>query len=459
MGMKRKRGLWPVLLLVSALWMGLSSVVSAQETARDGQVITLQKAHRLALEYNPQIHNIEETLYQARATVWKAWTLLTPTLRATGNLIRNDKEIAFGMPDFEQFLANPTGPIPMENMVMQELWDWRVGFTASIALFNPRSIPLLKNAYDNVDFRRYHTSHQKNELLFAVTTAYYQIRASKEALRIARENLKIAEEFQRLSRERVRVGQGTKLDELRADSDVNAARKELSNAEDSLRLSRTALSYLIGVQQPFETVEPDDVEPMSGDLQILTEKALRDRLDLRATQLSVVMANRNKAATWTKWLPVFDLTYSWNYAKSKGFSGEHDSWALIFGASWTLFDGGMTIVELAEDGSVLRQAQNSVIQMGIEIRHEVEQALVNLEKARRNVAFSRQQVLLAEETHHLVRRQYELGMATSLDVVNASSALVRSRVALVLEELGLKLVILQLNKATGQYYAQASGGI
>jgi outer membrane protein TolC len=431
----------------------------APDRSNGGPTLTLSQAHRRALEHNPQIHNLQETLYQARATTWKAWTLLAPTLRATGNITRNKTESKISMPDLTGAVDPVTGAPVMNDIVLQSLWDYGFGFVANIALFNPRSIPLLKNAYENVDFTRYYTTHQKNDLLFAVTTTFYQVQSSKEAVRVAQENLKTAEEFQRLSRERVKVGQATRLDELRADSDVMAAQKDLKNAEDSVRLAKTALAYLIGLDGPYSISAPGEVEPVSGELDALTKKALHDRLDFKASQLNVVMADRNKAATWTKWLPVFDLTYKWDYTKSTGFNGEHDTWMLIFGASWSLFDGGMTIIELAEDGSVLRQAQNNVIQMSLDIRQEVEKAMVNLEKARRNVEFSKQQVELAEETNRLVRRQYELGMGTSLDVVDASATLTRARIALVLEQLGYRLSVLSLNKAVGEYYPQAATGI
>ena len=62
----------------------------------------------------------------------------------------------------------------------------------------------------------------------------------------------------------------------------------------------------------------------------------------------------------------------------------------------------------------------------------------------------------AVQPHHLVRRQFEVGLATSLDLATASTELAAQRNAQVLEQLMFEINALALNKSIGDYHALSS---
>ncbi|RJO71861.1 MAG: TolC family protein [Myxococcales bacterium] len=438
-------------ILAAAVAAAPAGALFAQE---NGPVVTLEQARKLALQFNPSIQNVGERIYQSEMLIYKAWAMLLPSFSADGSVTLNDKKVAIEFPDLTNvdpadLLAG--GDLPLSESVIQERWGQNVGFTANMAIFNARSIPLLKNAYDNEDFARASGRHQKSDLLFAVASAYYQINSAKEMVKAAEQNLENAREFLRLSRARLDVGQATKIDLLRAELDVKEQEKQLKNAQDAHALAKTALSYLIGVKEPYETAVPEPVAAVQDGRNALIEKALTDRLDLRAAHLAEEMTQREKIDTWVKWVPTFDVTYNWMWDSAAGFSGEHDSWRLIFGAKWDLLDGGLRIAELYERDSKIREAANNSRQLDLNIRQEVDTNLRELAKSRRNVEMAGEQARLAEETHHLVTRQYEIGLATSLDVLAARTQLGNARVGLIMEKLQHDLNALTLNKAVGEY--------
>jgi len=420
--------------------------------------ITLREAQNMALRNNPNLRNVGEVMYQADLMIYKAWAILLPNLSMDGSVTRNNSETTMAFPDFANMDPN-TGEMPMNEIVMQDLWSQKFGFTANMTIFNARSIPLLKNAYENQDSAEYNGRHQKNELLFAVAEAYYQVSSTKKMIDVAEENLENAREFLKLSETRKTVGQATKIDVLRAETEVMNYEKELKNAKDSLQLAKTGLSYLIGINEDFDIAEPESVVPADGDLESLKQKALKDRLDLKVANLQKSMAERYRTEVWTQWIPVFDLTYNWSWASEEGFSGQNDSWRLIFGASWSIFDGGYRVADLYEKDSQMRMAKNQADQLSLDIREEVEKGKLAMVQQERNVEIARKQLELAEETHNLVKRQYELGMASSLDVLDAATRLSNARNDLILEQLRCDLNALQLNKSVGIYNTLATEGL
>lgn len=439
-----------IIFVIFAVIMLFSFSAMAEEAS--GRVITLKQAQKMALENNYNMKNITETVNKARIQIWQAWSILLPNLSMNGSIVRNSDESVLSFPDFDYIMR--TGDFqnaPLIETNITEKWVESFGFTANMTLLNARSFPLIKNAYQYRENTIKTARHQKNDLLFAVTSAYYQIQFTKESIIVAKESLENAEEFFRLSEARKNVGQATKIDCLRAESDVVNARKNLQNAEDSNRLAKTALSYMIGCDSTFEVEEPDTVVPVSEDLERLSQKALKDRLDLDVSRKQIDMAKRDRIDTWMKWVPTFDVTYKWDYSSTKGFSGQNDTWMLIFGAKWAILDGGMKIAESFQKSADIRMSQNAYEQQRLNVKEEVEKSLLEMQKRQRNIELSKKQVEVAKEAHKLVSRQYEMGMATSLDVSAAANQLSNARYGLVLEELQYDLAVLTLNKASGEY--------
>lgn len=436
----------------------LTLLAAAPVGATERSTLSLAQAHDLALRHNPTMKNLDEVVYQAELVRYRVAAILLPNLSANGSITRNDQEIEFGFPDFNGLIdariaeyhgTAPPAMGPGEFSTIQELWGQQVGVTANITLFNPRSIPLLKNAYDHIDASRLQKRHQRNELLFAVTASYFGVRSAEEALAMALENLETAGRFHELAKARQSVGDAVRVEVLRSEITVAEAERRLKEAEDAVRLAYTGLGFLIGRHEPFRIAAPEAPAAPGGELAALTEQALRDRLDLQALRIQNTMAERNKTDTWAKFLPTFDLTYNWTWNSAEGFAGDNDSSRLIFGARWSLFEGGSRIVELEERESQVRQAGLMISQLSLDIREQVEKDLVGLEQARRNVTIARKQLALAEENHKLITAQYQNGLATSLDLQDATNTLSRARRAQVLEALKRDLGVLKLEKSVG----------
>lgn len=433
---------WMCLPPMVALLVALASPTATAQEVPDTPVISLDEAHRLARQNSYRLKNLEEALEQARNLQWRAFAILLPNLSAEGNITLNDKEISFEMPDPN------TGAT--ESVVFQERWTRHFGATANITLFNAQSIPLIQSADDNIEATRQMNQHQQNELLFAVSAAFYGLRSATEAVAIAREDHVNAREFQRMALARKRVGQALQIEVHRADILVMEAEKQLENTRDGVTLARTGLGYLIGVQGDFlieEPSRPDDVNLALDDLQAM---ALETRPDLKAARYLVEINQRERSRTWMQWLPSFDATFNFNWDSVAGFAGENHSWRLIFGARWDLLSGGQRIADMYQADSRIRQAENDLLQMERDAMEDVERKFIEIRKRRRNVEMAGKQLTLAEENHRLSEKMYGQGLATRLELLDATTTLSRARRNLAIESLSRDLAVLELKKAVGQ---------
>jgi outer membrane protein TolC len=422
--------------------------------------ITLAEAQEMAAKQSYTMRNIDETIVQADTMIGAAWSMLLPNLSASASITRNKDEIAMAFPDWSTMTIDPaSGAVDMEmtDMILQEKWGKAIGLTANMTLLNPRAFPLLKNAYDYTELARLNARIQKNELLFAVTSAYYQVHTAKEIIGVYRENLALAAEFVRSSESRHEAGQGTSIDVLRAKLQEMSAQKELDNALDGLAAAKTALAYLIGAEgREIDVTGPERSTFEEADTGELQRRAVSSRAEVAASDVQTRMAERNRVETWMKWLPAFDVTYAWSWSSASGFSGDNATWMLIFGARWDLFDGGGRIAESKSRASQIRVAENSRAETERQIKEQVEQLAINVRKQRRNVELADRQVEMAEESHHQIARQYEVGLTTSLELHDAETELANTKVARVIERLGYDLAILRLEKAIGEYSSFAA---
>ena len=428
----------PVIVLLVALFA--IPAMGQEETV--APVITLDEAHGLARQNSYVLKNLEEALKQARNLHWRAYAILLPNISLDGNVTLNDKVISFAVPD-------PVTGVT-EDVVFQERWNKQFGATANMNLFNAQSIPLILNAEDNVEATGRAGRHDRNELLFAVSAAYYGVRSAMEAATLAQEDRKNADEFLRMAQARLRVGQGLRIEVHRAEIEVMESVRKVENAKDGLKLAKTGLAYLIGHRGDFNIDQPERPRVVEGTLDELQEQALKDRSDLGAVRIQVDIARRERDRIWMQWLPTFDATYNFAWDSATGFAGEHHSWRLIFGAKWDLLSGGQRIADLNDADSRIRQAENRMHQMELTVREEVEKKRLELVKRSRNVELAGRQQGLATENHEMVRKMYAQGLATRLELLDANTTLSRSRGNLLLENLALDLAILELRKALGE---------
>lgn len=395
------------------------------------RTLTLRQALERARRRNENFLIAKEKLVQAKLVRDRAWAQFLPTITASGALTRADREISFS------------------DRVLQRLHTLSGEASVSLTLFKGTAIPGVVRAYQEAKAARENTRWTLNNLAFEVARAYFGALSAENLLKAAIRTLKSAGEHLAAAVARRKIGQDTKMDEVRAQVTVVSARADLIRARNVLDTSVDLLAYLVGLTPPLVLKRPRPLLLPSVAAKALGVDLLRNRPDFRAANLLVKAADSAVRQAWMDYLPTLTVTGTYRLSQNTGWSGRPDSWNIVMSLEWVLFDGGLRRATRIETSSRLRESrlQRSLVKRTI--GREVRQARRDLAAAAAGFDIARQKLKLARTNRDMVMRRYRAGLGTYLDLVDVEDELKKAEVEFVSEELNLALRKLELLRVLG----------
>ncbi|HLL52907.1 MAG TPA: TolC family protein [Myxococcaceae bacterium] len=441
----------------------------------EGPLLTLDQAIARAKEHNLDLQVARARLEQAKVTSRKVWAAYLPQLSVGGSYTRNNvaAEIPFVTsyyirnvgqnqgppgPGTEPFSPeNPPGtaspyilyPAAIQQVTIQQLNQLGAQAQLNQALIAPALFPAIRNAYLVEEVAELSVENARREILFGVAQLYYGAAGLKEAIRVQERLLEINRDHEKDARVRFEAGAAPKAALLRAEIDRARSEQEVRRAQNAYLSAKVALATLLDRDTSFSVeVPPDAAQPQ--DAAGLEKKAL-ERPDVEAARLNVQLAEGQRTGVLMRYLPNLGLNAVYRYANVAGFIGRNDSWAVTLGLNWTLFDGGLREAELKESGARIAEAEANRRSLERRAQDEVTRAKLDLDSAQANRVKAAEQLRLARENMELVNVSYKAGVATYLEVSDASFALLGAELNAVAEGLNANLAVVRLLRAAGQF--------
>jgi outer membrane protein len=222
------------------------------------------------------------------------------------------------------------------------------------------------------------------------------------------------------------------------------------------------LARLIGVSpdQPLEPTgdlgrattafpaKPLDVGP-------LVESARAARQERRALEQRVTAADAQRDAAAAGRLPTIQFLGGVDYARPnpKIFPRAdvaQDSWDVGVGASWSLWDGGRTVAEVAQARAVSLAASERLKEFDSQLGVEVRQRSLEVESAVASVAAATSGVTAAADARRVVDERYRAGVIAGIEVLDAEYALLQAQLDLTRAQATVRLTEAQLTRALGR---------
>ncbi|MFZ5670600.1 MAG: TolC family outer membrane protein [Pseudomonadota bacterium] len=277
-----------------------------------------------------------------------------------------------------------------------------------------------------------------------VITAYVDVRRDQERLRITQENVAVLQRQLDEARARFEVGEITRTDVAQAEARLAAARASLASAQAQLAISRAGYAAVVG-QNPgdlepepaltaFLPASVDDAftAAESGNPQILgaeyAERASRARVAAaRSARRPTVTASGSVG--WDASTAPTGVTPP--TGAGGAFSDYERSASGRISLSVPVFTGGLVNSQVraaeernAADRQAIEEARRDVLRT-------VSQAWNSLIGARANLAANEEQVRAARIAFEGVRQEAQVGLRTTLDVLNAEQELRNAELSLV----------------------------
>ena len=399
------------------------------------QEYTLKDLYRQALKNSEKIKYAEENVYIAQMGKNKAWSLLIPRVTAYGTYNR-----------FSENKVTVSGLLVQPN----ESGTWGVRADQAFSL-SARELDALKIAGQTISKSEYDLDTVKTDFVLAVASSYYDVLRAKKTLEIAAANMERLTQYRSAVEKRVQVGEVTRTALLRAEGELSGARADYLRAVNALKIARAALIRVAGIEEDFRLKDKTTISADSYTMDDLRKTAGEKRTDLKSYDMQTQMAAQQvKYARGAFW-PNVGLFAVYNRADQQPAGSTLNRESALAGAQLTFpfFEGGLRMAELREAKARERQARLAYDDLKKNVDIELQAAMLDMETQKGALAFLQDQLVFAQDNYNAVVRQFENGLATSLDVMDANSLLLSSERNVAEASYGYQLAHLKVRKSSG----------
>lgn len=391
--------------------------------------ITLDESVRIALKNNYSMLAEGEKLKASEAGVGEASSAFLPKLDLSETFMRSDNPVSvfgsklnqrrFEASDFAIDKLNDPSPIN----------DW--GFRAQVIqpLFNGgKELVGLKRAKLSLESAKMTHERARMETVYEAVQAYWGVALAGEYVRVADMAMKSTEEHLKLAQSFYGQGMLIGSEVLLAKVHLADVKEMLIKARNREATAKAALNTILARPQdtPVTVSERLEYREFTGSLAELQEEALKDRPDLEGMSSDVRNMDEGIRMAKTDYLPNLNLIGRYDI-DTKDFAGHGgDSYTLMGVASWNIFDGFMTTSKVREASAKRNAASYMMDGMREGVLFEVRKAFYDLDEARQRIEVSSAAVAEGEEGLRIINKRFGAGMAKTLDVLDAETALTRA---------------------------------
>ena len=388
--------------------------------------LTLDEAIKIALQKNPNLIKLQNSLGGNQTQLKNAYGELLPSLgaQASWSWQRIDDAGSQQRNFLGEIVTIP--PSTVENR------SYSAGIGGNVMLFNGlanyANINLQK---DNLKATEYNIAKLKQNIVYQTSDFFYSVLNAEELMKVREENLKYFQKFYESVNERNKLG-------LVPVADVYSAQVQLGNAELALiqaqndydKLKNGLLTYLaLNVMDDYQLVDPfakdKTVDPNSylknfEDIQTLVNVALDNRFDFKSQQLLVKAAESNLTIAKSGIFPTLSADYSYGSGAidiNKMF--DRKSFRVGMTLSIPIFSNFSTENQIQQAEINKMNQHEDLLSLERQIKIEIKQGYNDLIAAKKSLDVASKNVLAAEENRKINLERYNLGSATILEVLQS----------------------------------------
>lgn len=296
----------------------------------------------------------------------------------------------------------------------------------------------------------------ESQVLGAVIQGYVDVRRDTEALAINEQHVDILKKQLEQARAQFDVGEITRTDVAQAEARLAAAQAQLEASRAQLSVSRAAYAAVVG-QAPADLAPEPALPGVPDAFDSAMDVALADNASLRAAQYGEAATRSRVASARAQYRPSVSLSanYGASIAPTYGVPlSQRDQVQATASLSVPLFSGGLT-------GSRVRQAleRDNAAALGIDsvrrqVLQNVSQAWARVLSTRASLQSNQEQVRADTIAAEGVRQEYQVGLRTTIDVLNAEQELRDAELSLVNSRHDNYVATAQLLQAMGRLEAR-----
>ncbi|HLO24622.1 MAG TPA: TolC family protein [Geobacteraceae bacterium] len=432
----------------------LAALLMPTAAFADGGKVSLKEAIRLAMERNHLLKAATFDRAAAASDISVSRSRFFPHIRLDESLTSSNSPTRVFMMKLDE------GRFSQNDFLIGNLnhpsahADFLTAFTIEQPLFDYSLGRGLEMSRKEDEARGFAVERRREETAFNVYSAYLEVQKATASLAVTEQAVADAREHERLATVRSAAGTGLKSDELRGRTYLSEMEQQRISAKNGLERARLRLGRATG-SKPGEALDISEevrAPAVAAGNDELARLALQNRQDLKEAETALEKADVGVKAAAGGYLPTLHATASYQMNdRDIPFGRDNDAWMAGVNLRWEIFDGMRRGNEIGK----ARALRNSAAEYAEDYRSDVllqvsEQSLRREESAAR-LEVARHAVRDAEEGVRLIEKRFENSLATMVELLDAQTALNRSRALLIENESDFALATARLLHYAGVF--------
>lgn len=407
-----------------------------------GDSLSLPSVISRVISNYPSVVKAENDIEGANAKIGLAKSAYYPDINVTSSYSRIGPTSSITLPGLGTFSLYPADNYTAVLNYNQTIYDF--GKTAKSITFEQQSKELIKLSAEQI----------KQRLSLSVVGNYYTIVFIQEAIRIKDEELANLNEHLNFVEKKVATGSATQYEILTTKVRISAIENQKTDLLSSLQVQRCQLNLFLGQSEKTavavkkELGMPQLVAPV--DSLISFAYAHRDELKIARQKSALAEARYKMVSAQTN--PAFNLFASGGFKNGylPDLGKPLGNYVVGIGLKIPIFDAYRTKYNcLQVKTDMLGNDQDAELARR-NIVNEVVESHVNAEAALKKVAQSELQLQQAQQAYSLAETSFKSGVITNLDLLDSSTSMSESRLALLKTKIDYTVSLLKLKIVCGE---------
>jgi len=378
-------------------------------------VVTLEEACAAAVNTHERIAAAAADEERAAVAPWRALSAVGPSVRGTGSFTREKEAI--------EFPTQPGAPLSGFNPLILARDPLRASVSVTQPLYTHQFWALRDLGKSEVarSAEAYRATVQ--DVVLTVTAAYYDALRARTLRAVADEAASLANAEATHARTRLELGEAMRTDVLRAETEIARTAQRVAETTGAVEVASMTLARLTSLREPFEISDPPARRLSATSPAPIVATALRYNPDLQQAEAALETARAEEARLKAALYPTLAVQGSYRLVDEETFVELNNFWQIVVGIEIPLFEaGGARYLDLAEQRARVKRAAAQVAGLRRDLEVDIGRAFVTAQTLEKQQATAEKEATLAIDTHRLLSHQYEVGAATSLDVLTALTA-------------------------------------
>ena len=440
---------WRNMALGALLFAFSITELQAQET------VTLKQAIEYALQNKADAQNAQLDIRNADYQIMEAKAGALPKINGVANITYNPILQTTAL-DAGAFSG---GPSNIQLITLGQKWNAGAGVQLSQALFNQQVFIGLKAAKSTKEFYQLNAQLTEEQIIERVSNAYFQVFTIQQKKETLESSYSSTEKARNIIKSLYDNGLAKKIDLDRTNVNLTNISTVLKQQQNAINQAENALKFYMGmpIENKIELVKADmEITPHLLDETVATDQ----RSEIKILNKQRELLQYNKKAVEAAYYPTVNLNanYSWqglgdkfpltNGKKNGVYWADYS--AITLGVNIPIFNGfatkarvEMAQIELDKLDVSIKDTKLSLDLSYQNAKSQIENSLLALENQKANVS-------LAETVTSNTKHNYQYGLATLTELLEAENALVEAKNNYSNAILEYKIAEIQYYKAKGE---------